>query len=224
MVLPAGGEPRGVFLVLYGGKSVSRQRSSRWHLSAARVVPLARGLHRAGTAYDIEVRILRYRFRGWNGPEASAAVDAAWALDEIGADRPGVPVVVVGHSMGGRAALRVASHPAVIGAVALAPWVERSDPVAPLAGCRLRILHGRRDRWTSFRASAAFAEAAGAAGADVRFVDMGPVGHFMLRRRGRWLALTSYVSLDALEAEALARGAEAAGRRTIRGRAPNGGV
>ncbi|WP_438949092.1 LLM class flavin-dependent oxidoreductase, partial [Streptomyces harbinensis] len=33
-----------------------------------------------------------------------------------------VPVVLVGHSMGGRAALRAAGHPAVTGVVALAPW------------------------------------------------------------------------------------------------------
>ncbi|MGH3744094.1 MAG: alpha/beta fold hydrolase, partial [Mycobacteriales bacterium] len=201
--LPAAGEPRAVILVLYGGKSVSREPSRARHLSAARMVPVARALHRAAAPYDAEVRMVCYRYRGWNHAEASAAADAAWALAVIGAERPGLPVVVVGHSMGGRAALRVADDPAVVGVVALAPWAPSDDPVAHLAGQRIRILHGSRDRWTSPRASVALAAAAEAVGADVRFVDMGRVGHFMIRRRGRWEALTGYLVVDALLAAGL---------------------
>lgn len=200
--LPAARQPRAVVLVLYGGKSVSAEPSRARHLSAARMVPVARSLHRALGPYDVELRMLRYRYRGWNSSEASAAADAAWALAVIRAERPGLTIVIVGHSMGGRAALRVAGDPAVTGVVALAPWVEAGDPVSHLAGRQVRILHGSRDRWTSPRASRRFAAAAGAAGADARFVDMGPVGHLMMRRRRRWRARTTAFVLDALLAGA----------------------
>ncbi|HEX7354973.1 MAG TPA: alpha/beta fold hydrolase [Mycobacteriales bacterium] len=219
--LPSRGEPRAVVLVLHGGKAVSREPSRARHLSAARMVPVTRALHRAGAPYGVEVRMVRYRYRGWNRAEASAAADAAWALAVIQAERPGLPVVVVGHSMGGRAALRVADDPVVVGVVALAPWVERDDPVAHLTGQRIRILHGSKDRWTSPRASAAFADAAAAAGADVRYVDMGPVGHFMIRRRGRWQALTTYLAVDALLAAGLAGAQESARGRTAAAPATN---
>ncbi len=203
VTLPAVGETRAVILVLHGGKAVSHDPSRARHLSAARLVPVARSLHRAALPLGAEVRMVRYRFRGWNGGEASAASDAAWALAVLRAERPGLPIVIVGHSMGGRAALRVADDPSVVGVVALAPWVEAGDPVAQLAGQRLRILHGTRDKWTSWRASKALAAAAEAAGADVRWVDMGPVGHFMFRRRGQWRRLTTYLVTDALLAAGL---------------------
>lgn len=214
LTLPAAGEPRAVILVLYGGKAVSGQPSRGRHLSAARMVPVARALHRSGAPYDVEVRMVRYRYRGWNRGEASAAADAAWALAVLQAERPGLPIVVVGHSMGGRAALRAADDPAVVGVVALAPWVESHDPVSHLAGQRVRILHGSHDHWTSPRASAALAARAEALGADVRFVDMGPVGHFMIRRRGRWQALTTYLATDALLAAGLVGAPESASGRT----------
>lgn len=214
LTLPAAGQARAVILVLYGGKSVSEEPSRARHLSAARMVPVARSLHRATRAYDAEVRMLRYRYRGWNRAAASAAADAAWALAAIRDELPGRPIVVVGHSMGGRAALHVAAEPAVVGVVALAPWVERGDPVAHLAGRWVRILHGSRDRWTSPRASAAYADAARAAGADARFLDMGPVGHFMVRRRGRWTALTNGLAVDALLAAGVEAATESGRRRT----------
>ena len=46
---------------------------------------------------------VRYRYRGWNGVDADPVADVRQALDEL-ADLVGeVPVVLVGHSMGGRA-------------------------------------------------------------------------------------------------------------------------
>ncbi len=212
--LPAAGEVRAVVLVLHGGKAVSHEPSRARHLSAARLVPVARRLHRELAPLGVEVRMVRYRYRGWNRTEASPVADAVWALAQIREAHPGLPIVLVGHSMGGRAALRVAGDPSVVGVVALAPWCEQADPVEQLAGQRLRILHGSRDKWTDPRASAALAERAAALGADVRWTDMGPVGHFMLRHRSRWAELVVYLVSDALLAAGLDGMSPSAPRRT----------
>ncbi|WP_420712490.1 alpha/beta hydrolase, partial [Streptomyces sp. SPB78] len=75
------------------------------------------------------------------------------ALDALAARDGDRPVVLLGHSMGGRAALRAAGHPTVRGIVALAPWCPEGEPVAQLAGRELVILHGDQDRVTSPDAS-----------------------------------------------------------------------
>ena len=106
---------------------------------------------------------LRYRFRGWNadGATPDPVSDARWALDEIrrrhGDD---VPIVLVGHSMGGRTALWVAGDAQVAGVVALAPWCEAGDPVDQLAGRDVLIAHGTRDRITSPSGSLGYARRA----------------------------------------------------------------
>jgi dienelactone hydrolase len=218
LTLPAVGDPRAVVLVLHGGKAVSHDPSRGRHLSAARLVPVSRAIHRAAAPLSAEVRMLRYRYRGWNRAEASPVSDAIWALAEIRTERPGLPIVLVGHSLGGRAALRVAGDPSVVGVVALAPWCEAGDPVQQLADQRLRILHGSRDRWTDPAGSRTLASQAAERGADVRWVDMGPVGHFMVRRRGRWQQLTTFLVNDALAAAGLTGGPQSVEGRT--GRAP----
>ncbi|MGH3345722.1 MAG: alpha/beta hydrolase, partial [Nocardioides sp.] len=100
-------------------------------------------------------------------------------------------------SMGARTAVQVADDPLVRGVVALAPWFPPDEPVAALAGKRLVAAHGRRDRITSARATRGYVERARRAGAEASYVDMGRVGHYLLRRVGAWneLALTSSLEL-----------------------------
>jgi pimeloyl-ACP methyl ester carboxylesterase len=127
--------------------------------------------------------------RGWNagsGPEPSPVPDARWALDRAAETHPEVPVVLLGHSMGARTAVHVADHPSVVGVVGLAPWLEASDPVRPLAGRHLVAGHGSRDRITSARATRAYVDQAIGVAASAHFVDMGRLGHYMLHRPGDW--------------------------------------
>ena len=151
-VRAASGSVRAVALVLPGGKADSLDPTSHGQLTAVRMRPFAAALHRRGAALGLEVRSLRYRVRGWNGPQMSPVEDARWALDEIRAAYGAVPVALVGHSMGGRAAMRVAGASEVVSVVGLAPWLPAEDPVRQLAGRRVLIAHGALDFVTSPRA------------------------------------------------------------------------
>lgn len=182
-------------LVCYGGKAASRVPSRPWHLGAVRLVPLARALARRGAPQGIATWTLRYRLRGWNGDEASPVADAEWALAEIARRHGNVPVVLVGHSMGGRVVLRVGGRPAVAGVIALAPWVSEAEPVDQLDGRRVLVLHGTADRWTSPVESLRFCERLLARGVDVHRFELPELGHFMLRRVAIWHGLTVSTAL-----------------------------
>lgn len=194
-VRPARGETRAVILACYGGKADSLVPSRPWHLGAVRLDALARALARRGAGKGIATWTLRYRVRGWNGEEASPLADAEWALGEIERRHPGVPVVLVGHSMGGRVVLRAGGHPRVVGVVALAPWVSDGDPVDQLDGRRVLVLHGTADRWTSPSESLRFCERLLARGVDVYRYELPGLGHFMLRRVPVWHGLTISAAL-----------------------------
>ena len=188
--------PTAVVLLLHGGKERSDEpvdaRSASWQRMAALQRAMTRDAQRANTS----TWLLRYRVRGWNGGEPVA--DARWALEEVRRELGQVPVVLVGHSMGGRTAVHVADDPSVVGVVALAPWFPGGETVAGLAGKPLRAAHGRRDRITSYRATSAYVERANAAGADATLQDMGWAGHYMLSRIGAWNAFARQETLQLL--------------------------
>lgn len=186
-------------LVLPGGKAVSLDPTSSGQLTALRMRPFAAALHRRGGPYGLEVRSLRYRVRGWNGERMSPVEDTRWALEAIRATHGDeVPIGLVGHSMGGRVALRVAGDDGVVCAVALAPWLPADEPVAHLVRRRLLIAHGTLDMVTSARASQRFATRASTAGADVTFVPVAGEMHAMLLRWGWWHRLATRFTLQSL--------------------------
>jgi len=178
-------QPSAIVLVLHGGKAHSEESSERKRLAYRRMLPFAWTLARRGLA----VYVLRYRVRGWNGPAQDALVDTRWATAELAEKHAGVPVVLLGHSMGGRAALAAAGAPNVTAVCALAPWLDGSDPVGQLAGRTVLLAHGDRDRWTDPAASFAYAVRAKAAGVAICRFDLPGAGHFMLTRVGEWSAL-----------------------------------
>jgi predicted esterase len=186
----------GVIVMLHGGKSVGRQqvggRSASWRRSAA----MARAIGPRAEPAGVAVWLLRYRQRGWNGGTGPVE-DARWALRQVGERVGEVPVVLLGHSMGARTSVHVADDHRVRGVVALAPWFPPEEPVAALADRTLVAAHGSRDHITSARATRDYVERARAAGAEASYVDMGPVGHYLLRRSAAWndLALTESLAL-----------------------------
>lgn len=187
----AGAGVRGVALVLHGGRADSLDAVRPEHLSPLRMRPFAARLAAGGGTQGLAVWSLRNRVRGWNGTDQSALKDARWALDRISTNHPGVPVYLLGHSMGGRAALAAAEHPQVRAVAALAPWLEPATPVTPVRGRSVLIMHGDVDRWTSPRASLSFAHRAVGVARDVHYVRMLRAGHFMARRIPVWHGLST---------------------------------
>lgn len=192
----APGSPRGVVLMLHGGKDRSHEvvdgSSASWRRCAAMQRAITGRAHDAG----VSTWLLRYRHRGWNGG-AGPVADARWALDQVRRDLGDVPVVLLGHSMGGRTAVHVADDPSVRGVVGLAPWFPPGERVSALAGRHLVAAHGRRDRITSFRATATYVDRARPLAASAELRDMGQAGHYMLRRISAWndVAVTGALEL-----------------------------
>jgi dienelactone hydrolase len=142
---------------------------------------------------------MRHRFavRGWNGPAASPADDLRRVLDKMaGPPRPPA-VVLIGHSMGARAALRVAGHPLVTAVAALAPWIPSDEPAAQLAGRRILLAHASADRVTSPAATWAYARQAGKLAA-ITAIEIQHGDHAMLRRASLWHRLAAEFTRSAL--------------------------
>lgn len=204
-VLEPTGDTTAVAVVLGGGRANSFERSDRSQLSAVRMRPFARLLHRHGRNHGLAVWTVRYRYRGWNGGDRSPVIDTMWALDEIRRRYGDVPVALVGHSMGGRTALATGGDPLVRAVCALAPWTESGDPVEQLAGKTVLIAHGNLDMVTSPRASRGFAERAAVAGARVGYVTVRGDWHAMLFRWPTWNRLVIGFTLGTLGIKPLPR-------------------
>lgn len=190
-VRKASGPVKGVALVLHGGRANSFEPVRARHLSPARMIPFAALIHRRGASHGLEVWTLRNRVRGWNGQEMSPLHDARWALAAIKDRHPGVPIYLVGHSMGGLVALCVADDPQVSAVVSLAPWLSETTPAEPATGRRVLILHGDSDRWTSHRQSLRYAHRARALAAELHYVTVTNAGHFMVKKANLWHELTA---------------------------------
>jgi dienelactone hydrolase len=87
---------------------------------------------------------VRYRTKSWRQfdrcvEDGRAALGAARAA---GARQ----LALLGFSMGGAVAVRVADDPAVRHVLGLAPWLPPQLDLAPLAGRRFTVFHGALDR------------------------------------------------------------------------------
>ena len=160
-------------LLLHGGAEVGHRSVRAWSGPVLRMRPIGWAIRRHRP--DLAVTYLISRVRGWNGDGADPRRDAADAVARLRERNPDLPVVLVGHSMGGRVAIHAAGEPQVCGVVALAPWLPLGEPTRQLAGVDLVVLHGTNDRRTSPELSAEYARGRGGNR------TLGP-----LRRDSRW--------------------------------------
>jgi acetyl esterase/lipase len=147
---------------------------------------------------------VRYRTKSWHRLD-ECAEDARAAL--VTARSEGVEeVALLGFSMGGAVAVRVAADPAVQHVIGLAPWLPPQLDLSPLDGRRLAVVHGSLDRGLPWipgvapEVSRRGVERARARGVEaVRTVIPGAIHPIALRspwgaavpmpRAGRWEAL-----------------------------------
>jgi alpha-beta hydrolase superfamily lysophospholipase len=176
---------RGAVVVAHGGKSVSTEPVTALQPAVLRMLPLTYAIRYALRGSGVIVCQPRYQLRGWNGELASPVHDLGDVLDQIGARYGGIPVVLIGHSMGGRAAFRVAGHPAVSAVAGLAPWLPAGEPVAQLAGRRVLLAHGTADQITDPAETWAYAERARFV-TEVAAIEVGGGEHALLRRALLW--------------------------------------
>jgi dienelactone hydrolase len=209
----AGGPTTAVALFCHGGTVASIEPPRERALSLVRMRAVEQFVASAAGDRGLTTVLLRYRVAGWNGEAADAHADVRWSLDRLRADHGDVPIVLVGHSMGGRAVLRAGGEPPVTAVCALAPWTPPSEPVAHLRDRTVAILHGRADRWVPAALSAQFAQRARQAGASVaRFTVAG--GHSMLRRAHLWHTFVRDVVLAGADLAPMRPDIAAALRRT----------
>lgn len=180
-------DPEGAVLVLHGGASRrSNMMVSPTQLSVLRMVPIAKELARAGKGRLAVFRLLNSR-RGWDAT-TTPVHDARWALGEM-AQRLGrrLPTALVGHSLGGRAALLAAGAEEVRCVVALAPWVYAEDTPRGLDGNeRILVVHGDQDRIASPQRARTVARRIGA-----KYVEVEGGKHAMLSHGREFSRLTT---------------------------------
>lgn len=177
-------EPRraeAVVLVLHGGASRRDDpRVSPTQLSVLRMIPIAKRVAAADRRRLAVYRLLNST-RGWDASHTPVD-DVHWAIDQLAEGfGSGLPVGLVGHSLGGRAAILAADRPEVRSVVALNPWVYPADGDVDLTGRRVLVVHGSDDRIATPDRSAAAARRLSRT-ADVSFVSVAGAKHAMLRR------------------------------------------
>ncbi len=185
-------DPEGVVIVLHGG-AARRDRTavSPTQLSVIRMIPVAHRLARAGRGRLTVYRLLNSA-RGWDVAHTPVD-DARWAMEQVD---PGLPVSLVGHSLGGRAALLAGDGPTVRSVVALNPWVYPSD-AADLAGRRVLIVHGDADRIASPARSLALARTLRRT-TQVDYVTVPDGKHAMLRHHAEFERLAADFVVETL--------------------------
>jgi pimeloyl-ACP methyl ester carboxylesterase len=176
---------RACVLVLPGGRVRSDEVSRWWQPANLRMMLVAAAL-RLRLGRRVQVRRVQYRLRGWNSPRYDAVTDAAAVLTAVSRRYEPKLIVLVGHSMGGRVAARLAAGGRVGAVVALAPYWPRADADQIPASTRLLVVHGTADTRTDPSASRIQTLRARQRGLDAQWVGIDGVGHFMMRRFGEW--------------------------------------
>lgn len=148
-------------------------------LSVLRMVPIAKRLALTGRGELAVFRLLNST-RGWDSTHTPVD-DARWALAQIAEQYGDLPCALVGHSLGGRAALLAGHADPVRSVVALNPWIAPGDQ-AELIGRQVLIVHGTEDRIAVPERSERLARTLVRDGVDLGYLRVEGARHAMLRR------------------------------------------
>ena len=180
--------------------------------SVLRMVPIARRIARGGHG-RLAVYRLSNSTRGWardHTPPSMTPSGRSRSFAEMHGPAS-LPVSLVGHSLGGRAALPAGDRPAVRTVVALDPYLYPNDGRVRLVGRRVLIAHGTHDRVASMATAEAVARAL-ASTAAISFVRVVDGKHAMLARHRVFDTLAADFVRASLDADwATARAALARG-------------
>ena len=189
--------PTAAVVVLHGGGARRGQMAvSPTQLSVLRMVPIAQRIARAGRG-DLAVFRLLNSTRGWD-TRHTPVDDARWALGEIAGRYGDLPTSLVGHSLGGRAALLAGDTDQVRSVVALNPWVTPEDRV-DLTGRQVLMVHGTQDRIASLERAERLARGLSRSADLLGFVRVEGGKHAMLSQGGTFTrAATDFVTATLL--------------------------
>lgn len=188
-------------LLLHGGRAVSAQPQRLRDVSYLRMLPFAPAIRRVSGGRVAPV-LVHNTHGGWIAPSGSGLAQIREIVHGLTQEHD-LPVVLLGHSSGGWAALRCGGDDGVLGSVALAPWVDASEPYEHLRDAVVRVIHGEADRVCSPQRSRQLVERLRAAGGDATWQGM-PGGHALLERPGLWHRLAAEAVVDVVERGAVA--------------------
>lgn len=183
-------DTRGILLLLHGGPEKGTDPVNTTRGGFVEIEHLRNRVGSRVAQTGVATWSLQNGVTGWNDEQAPAPVaDARGALAEAQRDHPGVPVVLIGHSMGGRAAIQAADHQNVVGVVGLCPWVPNRQSPRPLRGKHLAIAHTRFEFFSECRPADVrrFASKAEGIATSIVVQDMGFDLHLMFFEE-RWHA------------------------------------
>jgi pimeloyl-ACP methyl ester carboxylesterase len=168
---------RELVILAHGGSVQADSPARDWHSGLLRVIQF--GDAAAQAAPESAVGLLRYRVRGWNGDSADAARDVQQVIDA--APEQFSRILLIGHSMGGRAVLRASAHPRVGGVLALAPWVPAVEPGLRPCEAPVVIATGTNDETTPPSMARDFVGRSRQGGAQLAYFEIPGAGHRLLR-------------------------------------------
>jgi pimeloyl-ACP methyl ester carboxylesterase len=206
----AAARPEAVVVMLHGGAARPGRAAVRpAQLSVLRMVPLARRIARAGRGRVVVLRLLN-SYRGWDATHTPVD-DVTWAIAQVREQYGDLPIGLVGHSLGGRAALMAGGLDGVRVVVALKPWVYATDR-SDLTGRQALVVHGTDDRVADPERARTVAETIGA-----DFVSVEGGRHAMLRHGSTYERLAADFVLGSLVGvQGSSEGRSVSGRRRRR--------
>ncbi|MEX1907204.1 alpha/beta fold hydrolase [Janibacter sp. Y6] len=181
-------DPTACVIVLHGGtddptKAVRPRRT--WLPATMNSHWIQNGVDRTLREEGVATWALAHRLAGWDDdadptPVREAAETVQQARRMYG---EGVRIVLVGISMGGRTAVRVADMDGVVGVVGLVPWLPEEEPTYTLSGKHLRVGYAGLDRTCPLSSMTGFVGRARTDAATVEITEVGPDVHEMVLPR-----------------------------------------